>query len=647
MGASILSIGSGALSAAQAGLSTAAHNISNAATPGFSRQEIIQGNNIPLPTGIGFLGQGVHVATVRRIYNDFLTRQVSDAQSSVSQLDSYHAQIAQLDNMLADPAAGLSPALQDFFSGVNALANNPADIASRQAMLSAGSALVSRLQSLQGQFDDVRNGVADQMAASVDAINSYAAQIAQINDAIAKAETSGGGHIANDLRDQRDLLVADLNKEIKTTVVTQDDGAYNVFIGNGQPLVMGNKAAALVTMPAPGDASRLEIAFKTGGVTMLQKSDTLTGGKLGGLLGFRDTSLDSAQSALGRIALGLAGTFNDQHRLGVDLSGNPGGDFFSIASPVVAPHSANTGSAAMAVAISDYGALTSSDYRLQYDGSNYSITRLSDGTVQTAGALPASMDGLDFSLSSGSPAAGDSFLVRPTLNGAGSISVAISDTRKIAAAAPISTRAQASNLGTGTISAGSVDAGYLATPLGAPVTLTYSAGANSLSGFPAGASVTVNNGGIITSYAPGAPVIFVPGAAISVNGMNFTLSGNPADGDQFGIQPNTGGAGDNRNALSLAALQIQNTLGGGTASYQGAYAQLISQVGNKTRDVEVGSQTQGKLLEQANASQQAVSGVNLDEEASRLLRYQQAYQAAGKVMQIASEMFDTILSIGR
>ncbi len=645
MGASILSIGSSALSAAQAGLSTAAHNISNAATPGFSRQEIIQGNNIPLATGAGFMGQGVHVTTVRRIYSDFLARQVSDAQTSVSQLDSYHAQIAQLDNMLADPAAGLSPALQDFFSGVNALANNPADIASRQAMLSSGSALVSRLQSLQGHFDDVRNGVAAQMNASVVSINGYAAQIAQINDAIAKAETSGGGHIANDLRDQRDLLITDLNKEIKATVVTQDDGAYNVFIGNGQPLVMGNQAAALVTMASPADPSRLEIGFQSGSVTMLQKSDTLTGGTLGGLLGFRDTSLDSAQSALGRIALGLAGTFNAQHRLGVDLSGNAGGDFFSIASPAVIPHSANTGSAAMTVAISDYGALTSSDYRLQFDGSNYSITRLSDGTVQTASALPASMDGLDFSLSSGAPAAGDSFLVRPTLNGAGSIGVAISDTRRIAAAAPISTRAPGSNLGTGTISAGSVDAGYLATPLGAPVTLTYSAGSNSLSGFPS-ATVTVNNGGVVTTYAPGVPVNFVAGAAISVNGMNFTLSGNPADGDQFSIQRNTGGTGDNRNALSLAALQIGNTLGGGTASYQSAYAQLISQVGNKTRDVEVGSQTQGKLLEQANASQQAVSGVNLDEEASSLLRYQQAYQAAGKVMQIASEMFDTLLSIG-
>ena len=645
MGASILSIGSSALSAAQAGLSTAAHNISNAATPGFSRQEIIQGNNIPMPTGAGFMGQGVHVTTVRRIYSDFLARQVSDAQTSVSQLDSYHAQIAQLDNMLADPAAGLSPALQDFFSGVNALANNPADIASRQAMLSSASALVSRLQSLQGHFDDVRSGVAAQMNASVVSINGYAAQIAQINDAIAKAETSGGGHIANDLRDQRDLLITDLNKEIKATVVTQDDGAYNVFIGNGQPLVMGNQAAALVTMASPGDPSRLEIGFQSGSVTMLQKSDTLTGGTLGGLLGFRDTSLDSAQSALGRIALGLAGTFNDQHRLGVDLSGNPGGDYFSIASPAVIPHSANTGSAAMTVAISDYGALTSSDYRLQFDGSNYSITRLSDGTVQTAGALPASMDGLDFSLSSGAPAAGDSFLVRPTLNGAGAIGVAISDTRRIAAAAPISTRAPGSNLGTGTISAGSVDAGYLATPLGAPVTLTYSAGTNSLSGFPS-ATVTVNNGGVVTTYAPGVPVNFVPGAVISVNGMNFTLSGNPADGDQFSIQRNTSGAGDNRNALSLAALQIGNTLGGGTASYQSAYAQLISQVGNKTREVEVGSQTQGKLLEQANASQQAVSGVNLDEEASSLLRYQQAYQAAGKVMQIASEMFDTLLSIG-
>jgi flagellar hook-associated protein 1 FlgK len=545
MATSILSIGSGALNAAQAGLATTSHNISNAATPGYSRQQTLQAANNPLATGIGFLGQGVHVVTVRRIYDEFLTRQVGDTQASVSQFDAFHGQIAQIDNLLADPASGLSPAIQEFFTGVNAVANNPADIAARQSMLSAGQSLVSRLQILQGQFDRIRDDTQGQIAASVEAINGYAAQIAQINDAIAKAEAGVSGHTANDLRDQRDLLIADLNKEIKTTVVRQDDGAYNVFIGNGQPLVMGISAAALTAMPSAADPSRLDIGFKSGNVVVPIQTSTLAGGKLGGLLSFRDTALDPAVNTLGRIALGLAGTFNAQHRQGFDLTGLAGGDFFSVAAPDVLPNAHNAGSASLSVAISGPGALAGSDYQLRYDGTQYAITRLADGDVQTTASLPITRDGLDFSLSSGTMAAGDSFLIRATANGAGKIGVALTDPRQIAAAAA----------------------------------------------------------------APG--------------------------------------AGDNRNALALAELQTRNMLGNGTATYQSAYAQFVSQVGNQTRAADVASQTQAKLLEQAKSAREGLSGVNLDEEAANLLRYQQAYQAAGKVMQIASTLFDTLLSLGK
>ncbi|MEQ1591636.1 MAG: flagellar hook-associated protein FlgK [Thiobacillaceae bacterium] len=646
MSSSILSIGSSALAVAQAGLSTTSHNISNASTPGFSRQEIIQASSQAQATGAGYMGQGVQVTTVRRIYNDFLTRQLTDVQSSSSQLDSYQSNISKLNNLLADPASGLSPAMQDFFSGVNAVANNPANTASRQAMLSNAQSLVSRLQSMQNSFDAVRQGVESQMSASVDSINSYATQIAQINDAISKSELSNNGQTANDLRDQRDLLISDLNKEIKATVVRQDDGAYNVFVGNGQSLVIGNQASSLVTLRDPSDGNRLQIGFRLSGVTMRLNDSSISGGTLGGLLSFRTASMDAAQNTLGQIALGLAGSFNAQHHLGVDQNGIPGGDFFKIVQPTAIANSANGGSATLAVNISDYSALTTSDYQVAYDGSNYSITRLSDQTVQTASSLPASMDGIDFGLGSGSLAAGDTFLIRPTLNGAGSIGVAISDTRKIAAAAPISTNAPGSNLGSGKISAGSVDASYLGTPLSTPINLAYNLGSNTLSGFPL-ASVTVNSGGTLTTYAPGAPVAFVADASYSVNGMSFSLSGNPANGDQFSIAPNTSGTGDNRNALLLAGLQTQNVLGGGTTSFQTGYAQLTSQVGNKAREIQTSSLAQNKLLEQANAAVQGMSGVNLDEEAANLLRYQQAYQAAGKVMQIAGTLFDTLLSLGR
>jgi len=133
---------------------------------------------------------------------------------------------------------------------------------------------------------------------------------------------------------------------------------------------------------------------------------------------------------------------------------------------------------------------------------------------------------------------------------------------------------------------------------------------------------------------------------VSYNGWTVELGGVPAAGDEFKIGPNTDGVGDNRNAVLLGALQTANTIGNGTTSYSGAYTQLVSLVGNKTRELEVISAAEGRYLEQAQAAHQAESGVNLDEEAANLLQYQQAYQAAAKIMQTASQLFEILLTLG-
>lgn len=544
MATSILSIGQSALAAAQSGLSTAGHNIANAATPGFNRQVVVQAASLPQNFGFGFLGQGTEISTVKRIYSDFLGLQVQSSQTTKSGLDSYYSQIRQIDNMLADPTSGLSPSLQRFFSGVQELASNPAAIPSRQAALSSGEALSSSFQNLSGRLSEIERGVNSQIQSRVGVINSYAQQLAQINDAIGRTQR-GSGQPANDLLDQRDQLVMDLNKEIKATVVKQGDD-YNVFIGNGQTLVVGVTAFELSSVASLSNPEKTEVAYKTESGSVVRLGETsLVGGKLGGLIEFRNKTLEPAQNALGRVAIGLSSTFNAQHRLGFDLNGVAGGDFFSVPPPVVMDHALNTGNGVITAAISNVNALTTSDYRLQYDGTQYTLTRLSDTTVTTFPTLPKTVDGVDLDLAAGTVAAGDSFLIRPTVNGASGFAVVITDPAKIAAAAQ------------------------------------------------------------------------------------------------------TGAVGDNRNALLLGALQTANTLGNGTTSYQGAYSQLVSQIGNKTRELDVTSSAAGKLLSEATLSLQSESGVNLDEEATNLMRYQQAYQAAGKVMQIASEMFDTLLSLGR
>lgn len=541
MASNILSIGQSALAAAQVGISVTGHNIANASTPGYSRQEIVQSAAQAQDFGFGYLGQGTTVASVKRIYSDLLAKQLNNAQSSSGATSAYAAQMTQIDNMLADPAAGLSPAIQNFFASIQSVASNPGDAASRQAALSSAQALVARFQGLDNRLNEIRDSVNQTLSVTTQLVTSYAKQIAQLNDVISKAVGANKNNPPNDILDQRDKIVSDLSKLVKTDVYSQDDGSYNLFIGNGLPLVIGNKAYGLTTVNASEDTGRLEVAYVSNTVKTLGDS-MLPGGTIGGLLQFRTGSLDSVQNQLGQIASVFTQTFNTQHKLGYDATGAIGGNFFNAPTPEVFSNTANSVGSSLTAIITNASALTSSDYRVKYDGSNYSIYRLSDTSVQTFSSLPQTLDGITFN---GTMAAGDSFLIEPTRNSASKLSVAITNISKIAA------------------------------------------------------------------------------------------------GDAVG------GNGNNRNALLLAALQGSNTMNNGTISYENAFGQLVSFVGNKTNELKVNSAAEDALLAQTTAAQQAQSGVNLDEEATNLLRYQQAYQAAGRVMQIASTMFDTLLQLGR
>lgn len=646
MGNSIFGIGLSGLSAAQAGLITTGHNISNANTAGYHRQQIVQSANTPMYTGVGYMGQGVQVTTVTRLYNAFIDGQLSNAQSQSNQLNSYLFQIKQLDNMLADTSAGLSPSLQDFFSANNGLVANAASVPSRQSVLSSAQSLVARFGALNDRFNQIRDGVNGQITASVSSINSYITQIANLNSRITLMQAGSSQQQPNDMLDQRDQLIAELNKEIKVSVVEQDNGEYNVFVGNGQPLLMGHRPFAMSAEPSVADPQQREVYLVTGGTKILMPQNTLQGGTLGGVLAFRGTTLDSAQNALGRVAIGLAQAFNDQHQLGQDLNGNLGLDFFNVASPKVIPSVNNSLLTTTAsVSFSDVGLLTTSDYSLQATGAaTFTLTRLSDGAAVFSGAgLPQTVDGFTIGGVSGPVASGDSFLIQPTRNGARDISVAITDPTMYAAAAPIRTLTATANAGTGVISAGTVNTGTPVTPnpahpstdlnLQQPVTITFTgAGTFDVTGVGVGLPAL---GQVYTSNNP-----------ITYNGWSVQISGVPVAGDTFTIEANSGGVSDNRNALLLGGLQTKSTLDGNSTSFQGAYGRMVSEVGNKTQEVAVTGKAQENLVTQIQQTQQSLSGVNLDEEAADMMRYQQAYQAAAKAMQIASTLFDTLMSLG-
>jgi len=630
MSTGLFGIGVSGLQAAQVGLTTTSHNVANVNTPGFNRQEVVQTTQVPLLTGSGFVGQGTTVDTIRRVFNDFLNRQVVTAQAQTSGLETFNAQISEINNLLADPNAGLSPALQDFFDGVQNVANDPGNLATRQALLGAGSELLGRFQLLDQRLGELRTGINQQIGTTVPQINSIAQQIAQANGNIALAESSNG-QPANDLRDQRDQLVLQLNQLIGATVVQQGN-SYTVLIGNGVPIVIGTNTQAIGVLNSPTDPGSALVGVVTAAGTVQIQASSLQGGSLGGMLAFRSQSLEPTENALGRIAIVLGSTFNAQHALGQDFNGALGGKFFNVPPPSVTPSANNTGTAQLSAAFSNVGALTTSDYLVTYTGANYVVTRLSDSTQQTFAALPATVDGVTLALAAGAPNAGDQFVLRPTVNGASGLSLAMTDPALFAAAAPIRTAAGAGNTGSAAISAGTVN---MPPPPNAnlqqTVTITFTSPA------------TFNVTGTGTGNPAG--VAYTPGATISFNGWSASISGAPATGDTFTISSNLNGISDNRNALLLAALQTQATIASGTATFQGAYGQLVSDVGTTTRQSDIALAAQQTFLDQSRQAQQSFSGVNLDEEAANLVRYQQAYQASARVIQIGTSLFQDLLQI--
>jgi flagellar hook-associated protein 1 FlgK len=366
---------------------------------------------------------------------------------------------------------------------------------------------------------------------------------------------------------------------------------------------------------------------------------SVTGGSLGGILKFRSDSLEPAQNAIGRLSLAIGQTFNDQHKLGIDLNGAIGTDMFSLGSPVVYANKNNTSAAIASATITNAGNLTTSDYALKFDGTNYTLTRLSDNKVVASqagaptAATPMVVDGVSISLSAPMNA-NDSFQIQPTRNAAASFGTLITDPAKVAAASPARADVNKNNTGTGTAKLTNVAQGF-ALLANAPITATYNSGTGTYTFTNAlGAAV------VPTSTAPNGT-----GTDVTFNGMTFTFNGAPNNGDTFTLANNTGAVADNGNALALAKLQTAKTING-TSSFNDAYAQLVNDVGSATKSATIASTSQDSITNQIYVAQQSVSGVNMDEETVNMLKFQQLYQANARVIQTASTLFDTLIGIG-
>ncbi|WP_432471961.1 flagellar hook-associated protein FlgK [Amphritea sp. HPY] len=656
----LLSIGNQALQANQNALNTVGQNISNVNTPGYSRQvaNFVSRENL----------SGSYINDIERVADDFMTRQVWSDTSNYSYYQKLESFANELDNLLATENTSLSSAMNEYFGALQSAVDDPTSLPNRQLFLAQAGALENRISGLHESLTRQNESINVQLDSTVAQINNIVPYIASLNDQVAK--NSASDTVPNEVLDQRDLLIEELSGFIDITTSVGSNGLVDIYIGEGQPLVVGTNSNRLVSIQGSPDPSKNDIALDIGSTPNVI-TDRIKGGSLGGLLEYRESNLANATNELGRVVMAFTETMNEQHKLGVDLDGDLGGLLFKdINDPELVANRVNGSSSnggtiqQTKVEITDVSALKASSYSLIFNSSdNFTLIRNQDGqqTNQSAfGAAEASANDVDqdgeyfwdkssnelivqvegFKLTLDGQTAfvgGDSYLIEPVSNGAFDFAVAMTDPRDLALASPLAGSSSINNTGTGSIEINVTDtsATTFSTAAGVmtpAIDISFSTGGSGL-------EYTITEQGTGTVITPA--TAYVAGAAIMLNGYEVTISNSPAAGDTFSVNFNTNGVSDNRNALAMSDLQFAKVVEG--ASYQGVYAKLVEQVGSETKVAQSNTLASQAVLNVSIDQRASVSGVNLDEEATKLIQYQQAYSASAKLISVSQTIFDTLL----
>ena len=638
----LLSVGTRALQSNQVALQTTGHNIANVNTAGYSRQTAVMQTVEGQFTGGGYIGKGVEILTIQRNFSAFLTRQSALAGATAAADSTRADKLRQLEGIFEGGPAGLGAAVNNMLNAFSDVASAPTDLTARTVVLTRIDETAARMRAASQQLDDLQQGVTQELSQKISAINSLAQSIADVNDKIGRAQ--GSGQPPNDLLDQRDQFVRELNQYIQTTSIAADDGTVGIFIGGSQALVLGTTVAPLSLVDDEFGQTNAKLAINRNGVFTTFDENMLGGGEVSGLLRFQNTDLVEGRNLLGRLTLAVTTSMNDQHKLGLDLDGNVGGNLFSpavfdasnISQPV-----GQTSAASLSLAISDVGQFAASDYELSFTSATAgSITRRSDGVVTSFSAIPVTVDGLTIAVTAGAASAGERFLLKPFSTVAGTISSEFSTPRSLAVASPVAGQMGSSNMG-------SLQQLALVArsnpPLLTPVTLTF----NGLGSYTRSDELPLPNATSFT-YTPGVPIEGTVPATSPLSQWSLTLQGSPKAGDTFTVLPQPA-ANRNLNAGNASAMMDLRD----KAMFDGAvltdgFAGLISQIGIRTQSANFAAEVSGAIAANVERDRTSVSGVNLDEEAARLLQFQQAYQASAKMIQIAQSIFDTLIqTLGR
>lgn len=624
---SILGNGTSALLAFQRALANSSHNIANATVEGYTRQRVELANRAGDGLRNNYVGAGVQIVGVTRLSDTLVTNRLLDSQGEIGRLELVNGFAARIDQLFTDATTGVAQPFSAFFDAAQGVAAEPASQAARTELLGRAEALVARFDQLQGGLDQIDREINARLVGGAEEVNRLASEIARLNVEIAR---NGPANASPDLLDQRDRLVSQVATLTGVTTLPQEDGSLNVFTTGGQPIVVGATASRLVTVQDDFRNDRVVLALETTTGTVRLGAGSIAG-ELGGALSARADLVDTGRAELGRIAATLAEIVNGQSAAGLDLNGNVGTDFFALSSPVPLANRNNTGTATLAVDIANVGALDGVPLEFRFDGANWTARRGDTGAPVTLAGLgtvasPFAVNGIEVVVS-GAAAANDRFLVEPTGNAARDIAVAINDPNRIAAASRIRPSADLTNLGQGrVVSLAVLDASNPA--LTTPAVVQFLT--------PTTFSV---NGGPAQAYTPGANV--------DANGWRLVLDGVPRPGDSFRVGANVSSSSDNTNMRAWAQLDDARVLGGGANSLNDAIVAQTTRIGSAARESSFSLESQNAIDEALVQQRESLSGVNLDEEAADLLRFQQAYQAAAQVISIADNIFQTFLAAVR
>ena len=644
----LMSLGIKAMAASYAGLQTTSHNIANANVAGYSRQQAELSTAQGQFTGGGYFGRGVDVTTVTRSHSDFLTREAASARSLSSMDAARMQQLQRLENVFKPGEAGLGAATSNFMDAMVDLSSRPADMATRQVALARAGDLAARFTEAGTALDDVQAGVHAELRTAVSEVNSLAKSIAAVNQRI--ADSRGLGQPANDLLDERDRLISRLSTHMQVTRMEAEDGTMAIFVDGGQRLVLGTHAATLKVLQDESDPSRAAVGLVEGGVQRRLGSNTL-GGSLSGLLRFQNEDLTAARTLVGQLAASLAGAVNDTQIKGLNLQPPLGqvasSALFGVGAPAALPNTANTRDASgnliggITLTTVDATALQASEYDLRetaVGSGSWVLTRLADGQTTAVNSGDV-VDGMRIDFSS-APAAGDRFLLQPVTRAANGMTRLLSDPRDLAAALPMLANTSTANTGTAAVSSLRMNGATPVPNTTARVTFTSNTGDYTWELFDA-SNTLLNTGTAV--WQGGASI---PEPPTDINGFTLQLSGVPRSGDVIAIAPTPASAvaSNNGNALALLALRDAAITNGHTSTDAWSYA--LADIGVRVQSGQSSADISEAVAGQTETARSSQSGVNLDEEAARLIQYQQSYQAAAKILQVAQSLFDSLIALG-